>query len=145
MSESIITLLATVKGGMSAKEVGKALGEPTSIMTEQLLVMAAMGTVTARVVGREQVFTLAKPLAAPATATAEPALPETSAELAREVDAPAPAAAEPAKPTKPTIYDGIGGTLTLDISSGPVAVRFDSVHKLNGFLSDLIKLERTAA
>ena len=142
MSESIITLLATVKGGMSSKEVGKALGEPTSIMTEQLLVMAAMGTVTARVVGREQVFTLAKPLAAPATATAEPALPETSAELAREVDAPAPAAAEPAKPT---IYDGIGGTLTLDISSGPVAVRFDSVHKLNGFLSDLIKLERTAA
>lgn len=142
MSESIISLLAKARGGMSAKEVGKALGEPTSIMTEQLLVMAAMGTVTARVVGREQVFTLAKPLAPPATETVEPALPETSAELAREVDAPAPAAAAPAKPT---IYDGIGGTLTLDISSGPVAVRFDSVHKLNGFLTDLIERERTAA
>lgn len=142
MSETIIALLAKAKGGMSAKEVGKALGEPTSIMTEQLLVMAAMGTITARVVGREQVFTLAKHVVAPATATAEPVLPETGTEPAREVEAPAPAAAVPAKPT---IYDGIGGTLTLDISSGPVAVRFDSVHKLNGFLSDLIELERTAA
>jgi hypothetical protein len=142
MSETIIALLAKAKGGMSAKEVGKALGEPTSIMTEQLLVMAAMGSVTARVVGRAQVFALAKHMAAPATTTVEPALPEAGAEPAREVEAPAPAAAVPAKPT---IYDGIGGTLTLDISSGPVAVRFDSVHKLNGFLSDLIELERTAA
>lgn len=136
MSEqSIMAKLSACPAGMTAKELAKELGESTAIVQEDLQAMATAGVLTQRRVGRDQVFALAKHAAAPRAAVAEPALPEP----VRGADAPKQGTATLAKPT---LYSSIGGTLTLDISSGPVAVRFDSVVVLNRFLDDLIDAGR---
>lgn len=136
MSEqSIMAKLSASPAGMTAKELAKELGESTAIVQEDLQAMATAGVLTQRRVGRDQVFALAKRATAPMAAVAEPASPEPVR------GAEAPRQGTPAL-NKPTMYSSIGGTLTLDISSGPVAVRFDSVVVLNRFLDDLIDAGR---
>lgn len=68
LQERIAGHLAANKFGRSAREVSKAIGEKLDIVQENLLVMAAMGTVKHRQVGRDQVYMLADskaPLPAP--------------------------------------------------------------------------------
>lgn len=43
---------------------------------------------------------------------------------------------------KPTLYDRIGGTITLEIGDSPIKARFQSVEQLHRFLTELIETER---
>lgn len=61
LQEKIAGHLAANKFGRSAREVSKAIGEKLDIVQENLLVMAAMGTVKHRQVGRDQVYMLPLP------------------------------------------------------------------------------------
>lgn len=228
MEERILTALAGTSG-MSAKELGKVLGEPTPIVTEQLRTMAGTGTLKQRQVGRDQVFSLAKKAVPtpreiapgnwfqpgpphttlPASVTVwecckchhrradmpgdpfgpcekcgtasglhgiyspDPALTgHTISELIEDghlppLQVPVPqfiqkvgrvrrntqpviidfdqAAALPVRDWKlpnPTLYDRIGGTITLEIGDSPIKARFQSVEQLHRFLTDLIETEQ---
>lgn len=136
--KTIIAVLAGNKAGMSAKEVGKATGEATPIVMEQLLTMAVAGTLNQRTVGRDQVFSLAKHVAVPATAIAAEVVDTAVAVVADAVAVP------PATPAAVT-SGRIGGKLTLQICDEPITATFQSVEQLHRFTADLVKLEGGAA
>ncbi|MEN2425956.1 hypothetical protein AA0N74_07940 [Chromobacterium vaccinii] len=126
MSEATICAeLDDKPAGLSAKEIGKAIGEATPVLMEQLLLMVAAGTLKQRTVGRDQVFSLAKRQRRPAPKPA--AVQEETAEVAPEV-APLPSAS----PRTP-----ISGTLTLNLADDVVTTGFQTVDQLQRFATAL--------
>lgn len=124
MNEAAICAeLAGKPAGLSAKEIGKAIGEATPVLMEQLLLMVAAGTLKQRTVGRDQVFSLTARQPRPALA----AVQEETTEIPPEVTPP-----PTASPRAP-----ISGTLTLNLTDDVVTTGFQSIDQLQRFATAL--------
>ena len=154
MQESIVSELLTHRFGASVRELSKTLRQDSSIVHEHLLVMLAMGDVSQRQVGRDQVFMLVKkangaketdpaqvvaPLpSAPAREPAVNAEPAAAAQAELEpvpepVPEPAPAA-KVAAPAAEAPAAAVAPTSEPVVDAAPVALAPTLYDRIGGVL-----------